>query len=83
MSIALSRWGVRGTIGVVRVAVEVVKSLWVTVIPNNASNANAMCMLNVHLMVRVSSVLNPYAHFALPLPKLVHSTLHGNQGALG
>ena len=60
---------------------QVVTSLWVTLIPNSASNANSMCMLNVHLMVRVSSVLNPYARLALPLPKLVHSTLHGNQGA--
>ena len=83
MSIALSRWGVRGTVGVLRVPVEVVKSLWATLIPNNASNANAMCMLNVRLMVRVSSVLNPYARLALPLPKLVHSTLHGNHGVPG
>ena len=83
MSIALSRWGVRGTVGVLRVPVQVVKSLWVTLIPNNASDANAMCMLNVRLMVRVASVLNPYARLALPLPKLVHSTLHGNQGAPG
>ena len=83
MSIALLRWGVRGTVGVLRVPAEVVKSLWVTRIPNNASNANAMCMFNVHLMVRVSGVLNPYARLALPLPKLVHSTLRGNQGAPG
>ena len=72
-----------GTGGVLRVPVEVVKSLWVTLIPNNASNANAMCMLNVHFMVHVSSVLNPYARVALPLPKLGHSTLHGNRGAPG
>ena len=83
MSIALSWWGVRGAVGVLRVPVEVVESLWVTLIPNNASNANAMCMLNVRLMVRVSSVLNPYALLALPLPKPVHSTLHGNEGAPG
>ena len=81
MSIALSQWGVRGTVGVLRMPVEVVKSLWVTLIPSTASNANAMCMLNVCLMVRVSNVLNPYARLTLPLPKLVHSTLHGNQGA--
>ena len=83
MSIALSRWGVRGTVGVLRVPAEVVKSLWITLIPNNASNANAMCMLNVRLMVRVSSVLNPYVRLALPLPKLIHLTFHGNQGARG
>ena len=49
----------------------VVTSLWVTLMPNSASNANAMCMLNLHLMVRVSSVLNPYARLTLPLPKLI------------
>ena len=61
---------VRGTVGVLRVPVEVVKSLWVTLIPNNASNANAMCMVNVHLKVCVSSVLNPYARLALPTTKI-------------
>ena len=66
MSIALSRWGVRGTVGVLCVPVEVVNSLWVTLMRNIASNANAMCMLNVRLVVRVSSVLNPHARLALP-----------------
>ena len=83
MSIALSRWGVRGIVGVLHVPAEVVQSLWVTLIPNNASNANATCMLNVHLMVCVSNVLQPHARLALPLPKFVLSTLHGNQGAPG
>ena len=83
MSIALSRWGVRGTVGVLHVPAEVVKSLWVIVIPNNAGNANAMCMLNVHLMVCVSNVLHPHARLALPLPNFVLSTLYGNHGAPG
>ena len=42
MSIALSPWAVRGPVGVLHVPAEVVKSLWVTVIPNNAGNANAV-----------------------------------------
>ena len=83
MCIALSRWGVRGIVGVLHVPAEVVQSLWVTLIPTNAGNANATCMLNVHLMVCVSNVLHPHARLALPLPKFVLSTLHGNQGARG
>ena len=66
--------GVRGIVGVLHVPAEVVQSLWVTLIPNNASNANATCMLNVHLMVCVSNVLHPHARLALPLPKFVLST---------
>ena len=38
----------------------------VTPISNRASNANAMCILNLHLMVHVSSVRNPYARLAPP-----------------
>ena len=86
MSIVLSRRRARGTqtVGVLRVLVEVVQSLWVTLIPNSASNATAMCMLNVHLMVRVFTVLNPHACLdppPPPLPRFVHSTLRGNPGA--
>ena len=87
MSIALSWLKVRGTqtVGVLHVLVEAVQSLWVTLIPNSAGNANAMCMLNAHLMVHIFIVLSPHAHLPPPppLPMFVHSTLCGNPGAQG
>ena len=71
------------TVGVLPVPVRVVRSLWVIVIPNSASNANATCMLDVFAMVPVSGVLSPFALLAPLLPRFGHSRALGNLGTFG
>ena len=81
----LKPWRERQTVivGVLPVPVGVVRSPWVTLIPNSASSANAACMLDVFAMVPFSNVLSPFALLAPLPPRFGHSRALGNLGALG